>query len=131
MRRSGIALALLLSAVALPAYAADAPAPERKVLMTEPLTGSPDKQVVLVDVTWPPGSALGWHTHPGDEYATVVAGEFKLRSEGGAWKTYKTGESFHNNAGVVHEAKNDGTVPARTIQTYVVAKDQPVATMKK
>lgn len=123
--------AVLLSAVAAPAFAADMPAPDRKVLSTLPLSGAADKQVVLVEVNWPVGSGLGLHTHPGDEYAFVVAGEFKLRGENGEWKTYKTGDTFHNPAGFMHEGKNDGTVPARTLQTYVVAKDQPLATMKK
>lgn len=129
MRHAALALSLLLAAT--PAFAADAPAPERKMLLTEPVAGAPDKQVVMVDVTWAPGSALGMHTHPGDEYSTVVAGELKIHAESGEWRTVKTGDSFHNNPGVVHEARNDGTVPARTIQTYVVAKDQPVTAMQK
>ncbi|MDB5368266.1 MAG: cupin protein [Rhodospirillales bacterium] len=131
MRRSQFALMLLLSAVTLPAYAADAPAPQPTRLLTEPLTGLPDKQVVMVDVTWGPDAALGPHTHPGDEYGTVISGEFTVRTADGAWRTLKAGESFHNNAGVVHEGKNDGKEPARTIQTYVVEAGQPLTTMQK
>lgn len=133
MRRSLLTFAFagLLSAAAQPAFAADAPAAQPTRLLTEPLTGSPDKQVVMLDVTWPPGSALGPHTHPGDEYGTLISGELMVRNVDGAWRTLKAGESFHNNVGVVHEAKNESNQPARTIQTYVIQAGQPVTTLQK
>ena len=47
----------------------DAPAgqPQRNILETHQQSGVPDKQILLGTAQLPPGSAIGFHTHPGDE----------------------------------------------------------------
>ena len=56
------------------------------------LTGQPDKEVLTLIVEWPPGSGTGLHTHPGDEYTTVLEGEVVGRKEGSEANIY-TGDS--------------------------------------
>lgn len=102
--------------------------PKLKVtpLQKEPLTGQSDKEVLSLIVEWPPGSGTGLHTHPGDEYTTVLEGEVIGRKEGSEAKTYTAGQSYHNEPGVVHEANNKGIVPAKTFNVFVVEKGKPV-----
>lgn len=70
-------------------------APKMKItpLQKEALTGQPEKEVVTVLIEWPPGAGTGLHTHPGDEYTTVLEGEFVGRREGAESKTYTAGQS--------------------------------------
>lgn len=103
-------------------------APKLKItpLQKEALTGQPDKEVLSLIVEWPPGSGTGLHTHPGDEYTTVLEGEVIGRKEGGEAKTYTAGQSYHNEPGVVHEANNKASAPAKTFNVFVVEKGKPV-----
>ena len=103
-------------------------APKIKItpLQKEPLTGQPDKEVLSLIVEWPPGSGTGLHTHPGDEYTTVLEGEVIGRKEGGEAKTYVAGQSYHNEPGVIHEANNKASGPAKTFNVFVVQKGKPV-----
>src|ERR1700754_2058430 len=106
-------LALAAIVAACPVARAEEPPKIKAIpLQKEPLTGLPDREVVSVMVEWPPGSGTGLHTHPGDEYTTVLEGELIGRREGGEAKTYSAGQSYHNEPGVVHEANNKGSVPA-------------------
>src|SRR5688572_3580518 len=57
-----------------------------------------------------PGAAIGAHAHPGIEMGYVLAGEIDLTVAGGAPKRLKQGESYQIPAGVVHDARNVGTV---------------------
>ncbi|WP_051380671.1 cupin domain-containing protein [Bradyrhizobium sp. WSM1743] len=95
-------------------------------LQKEPLTGQPNKEVLSLIVERPPGSGTGLHTHPGDEYTTVLEGEVVGRKEGSEAKTYTAGRSYHNEPGVVHEANNKASAPARTFNVFVVEKEKPV-----
>jgi len=104
-------------------------APKLKVtpLQKEALTGQSDKEVLTLIVEWPPGSGTGLHTHPGDEYTTVLEGEVVGRKEGAEAKTYTAGQSYHNEPGVVHEATNKGSAPAKTFNVFVIEKGKPVS----
>ncbi|WGD54720.1 cupin domain-containing protein [Bradyrhizobium sp. CB1650] len=104
-------------------------APKLKIipLQKEPLTGQAEKEVISVIVEWPPGSGTGLHTHPGDEYTTVLEGEVVGGKEGAEAKTYTAGQSYHNEPGVVHEATNKGSAPAKTFNVFVVDKGKPLS----
>jgi quercetin dioxygenase-like cupin family protein len=102
--------------------------PKMKVtpLQREALTGQPEKEVVTVLIEWPPGAGTGLHTHPGDEYTTVLEGEFVGRRDGAESKTYTAGQSYHNEPGVVHEGTNKGNVAAQTFNVFVIDKGKPI-----
>ena len=94
----------------------------------QPVTGVPDKVFTLIAAEWPSGVSTGRHTHPGDEYGTVVEGTVVTRQEGGEWKTVTTGQSYYVPGGVVHETKNTGDKTARTYNAFIVEKGKPRAT---
>jgi quercetin dioxygenase-like cupin family protein len=103
-----------------------APAAKITPLLKESLTGQPDKEVVIVLIEWPPGVGIGRHTHPGDEYATVLEGTLTGQIENAEAKTYSAGESYHNEAGVVHEAKNASNQTVKSMSIFVVEKGKPL-----
>ena len=86
----------------------------------------PGREAVIARVEIAPGTAAGRHTHPGDEYTTVLEGEIVGRIDGNEAKTYATGQSYHNEPGVVHEGSNKGSAPAKTFNVFVVEKGKPV-----
>ena len=80
----------------------------------------------MVLIEWPPGTFTGRHTHPGDEYATVFEGTLTGQKENAEAKTYGPGQSYHNEAGVVHEAKNASNQVVKSLSIFVVEKGKPL-----
>ena len=87
----------------------------------------PGREAVVARVEVAPGAKAGRHTHPGDEISYVMEGEATLLIDGQAPRTVKAGESFVIQAGVVHDAHNDGAVPIKLVGVYVVEKGKPLA----
>jgi len=118
-------LAHVLSSIALVATIMLAPValaqepPKLKMtpLQKEPLTGQPDKEVISLIVEWPPGSGTGLHTHPGDEYTTVLEGEVVGRKEGSEAKTYTAGQSYHTTSPAWFTKRTTRQVPPRKPST--------------
>lgn len=103
-------------------YAQQSPQPKITPVIQSSISGQTDKEFALVSIEWPPGSTSPRHTHPGDEYGTVILGALSVKLENGDWKTFKQGEAWHVPAGVVHEAKNTTFGITRTMNAYVVEK---------
>lgn len=78
-----------------------------------------------------PGASSGRHTHPGIETGYVLEGEVVMSVEGQADQTLKAGDSYQIAAGVPHDVKSTGTVPAKAIATYVVEASKPLASPAK
>ena len=96
--------------------------PKFSIIMEAPVSGQPDKTFGLYSIEWPPGSIMAMHTHPGDEYGTVIKGSLAIRRIDGQSQIYTVGQGFHVPAGVVHECKT--TVGTTTIHAFVVQKDK-------
>ncbi len=123
-------IALVVCAFALagsPSFAADAPKPAIHPILDEPYSGDASKHAVVLMVDWPVGADTGWHTHPGDEYATVLQGEVEITTKGVGTHIYKTGEAYHNVKGVVHDARNVGVGPAKTVVVMIADKGAPLS----
>ena len=113
--------------------AQQAPAPPYKVtpLVSAPLSSDPSRETVVVRVDWPANVSTPWHTHPGDEYGTVLEGSLITQRESEEAKTVVAGQSYHHPAGVVHIART-GDQPATSINIFVVEKGKPfLAPVKK
>jgi quercetin dioxygenase-like cupin family protein len=133
--RTSVAMAALALLFVSSAFAADEapPKPALHPILDEPYSPDASKHAVVLMVDWPVGADTGWHTHPGDEYATVLEGEVGIITKtGGAqsYHVYKAGEAYHNVRGVVHDARNVGAGPAKTVVVLIAPKgaqlSQPV-----
>jgi quercetin dioxygenase-like cupin family protein len=90
---------------------------------------TPAKEILIGSATLPSGSAIGYHTHPGDEAGYVLKGSLILKVKGQPDRVLKPGDSFFNPRGAIHSvmapADGDG---ATAVSTWIIDKGQPLAT---
>jgi len=118
----------LLMVLAFNAYAdvAKAPQAERNILAKHDLSGVPGKEVVIGTATFPAGSVIGFHTHPGDESGYIMKGSVTVKIRGAADISLKAGDGFFNPRGSVQSvvAGADG---ATVVATWIVDIDVPMS----
>ena len=121
------ALAVLAACCVLHAgnAAAQAHGLTAKPLLRSTVSGDDTKETIVALGELAPGGTTGRHTHPGDEYATVLEGAVELRMEGQPPRRVGAGEAYHNARGIVHETVNVGATPVRLLSTFVVEKGKP------
>jgi quercetin dioxygenase-like cupin family protein len=56
----------------------------------------------------------------------VITGEVELVERGGSTRTYRAGESFVVQRGIVHEGRNVGASTAELAITYVLDRGAPL-----
>lgn len=98
-----------------------------RTVVTKADVSVPGREAVVARVEIAPGGVAGWHTHPGDEISYVLDGAATLMVAGQPPRQVAAGEGFVIPAGVVHSAKNEGTLPIKLVGVYVVEKGQPLA----
>jgi quercetin dioxygenase-like cupin family protein len=113
--------------------AADEPKPAaqpvRNIMERHDQSGVPGKEIVIGTATLPPGSAIGYHTHPGDEAGYVLKGNLILKTQGQPDRALKAGDSFFNPRGAVHSlAVAPGADGGMAVSAWIVDKDVPLAT---
>jgi quercetin dioxygenase-like cupin family protein len=106
------------------------PKPDVHPILDERYTPDASKHAVVLMVDWPVGADTGWHTHPGDEYATVLEGEVGVITKAGgkqSYRVYKAGEAYHNVKDVVHDARNVGEGTAKSVVVIIAPKGMPLS----
>lgn len=80
-----------------------------------------NRDIVVSELSFAPGGFSGWHSHPGKVIVAVARGSITLyrESDDCAGTTYSAGDLFVERPGVVHEARNEGTVAAVVNVTYL------------
>jgi quercetin dioxygenase-like cupin family protein len=73
------------------------------------------------------GGELAPHTHPGIEMGYVLDGHAVLRVTGQPPRSLAAGESFSVPPRVEHSVENVGSGALTTLSTFVVERDQPIA----
>jgi quercetin dioxygenase-like cupin family protein len=91
----------------------------------------PGREMVQVRVDIAPGALAPKHTHFGEEIIYVLEGTLLYEVEGQPPVTLKAGGVLFIPYGVVHSARNIGTVNAAELGTYVVEKGKPLVTPAK
>jgi quercetin dioxygenase-like cupin family protein len=105
---------------------AQAPALTRTIV-TKADVSVPNREAVIARVEVAPGGIAGWHTHPGDEISYVTEGEATVMIAGQPPRKVSAGQGFVIPAGIVHNAKNEGSVAVKLVGVYVVEKGKPLA----
>jgi len=118
----------LLSPNELGAGVGDAPAASFRAvpLLRTAVSGDASREAIIARGEFPPGATTGPHTHPGDEYAYVIAGTLELLAEGHPPRRVRAGEAYHNPRGLVHETRNVGDDTARVVSTFIIEKGRPI-----
>jgi quercetin dioxygenase-like cupin family protein len=81
----------------------------------------------LVEI--PEGIASGRHSHPGPEVGYIVRGEVSMEFDDGTPLALRTGDPFLIPPGVIHNARNVGTVTTKMLSTYFVDETQTLVTL--
>ncbi len=132
MLRAAARPALVAMVVAVSAMATQARAQEvtRREIARSAVAGT-DKEMVLVEVTIPPGATSPRHTHPGEEAFYVVQGSTIEYPDKPA--TARDAGSGGITAREVPHAgyKNVGATTLKQISVYVVDKGKPLSSPAK
>ena len=118
---------LVLSDVA-PAQPQGAKGVKATVLTTLPVTGLPDKEMIMIAMEVAPGGGSGLHTHPGDEYGTVLEGTLMVKIGKADFREVNAGQTFSAPEGTPMEVKNTGKQTARVINVLINKKGAPRST---
>lgn len=103
--------------------------PVRNIMERHDQSGVPGKEIVIGTATLPPGSVIGYHTHPGDEVGYVIKGNLIWKTQGQPDKALKAGDSFFNPRGAVHSlAAAPGSHGGTEVSTWIVDKGVPMST---
>jgi quercetin dioxygenase-like cupin family protein len=105
---------------------------KRTTLQQKDLDGVAGKEVVMYVAEIAPGGVAGRHFHPGPEFVYVLEGALTIAPDGQAPMTFKKGDSFHNPAKAVHDAKNASTSEAaKALVVLIGEKGAPLSTVAK
>jgi quercetin dioxygenase-like cupin family protein len=126
LKRLGLVMAAAAVVVAVAVPIARSAGLTRTVLTKEDVSVA-GREAVVARVEIAPGGSAGRHTHPGDEISYLLEGEAVLLIDGQPPRHLKAGDAFVIPAGTIHDARNDGDVPARVVGVYVVEKGKPLA----
>jgi quercetin dioxygenase-like cupin family protein len=123
---------MAIAALALNAAAEEPKAaaqPVRNIMERHDQSGVPGKEIVIGTATLPPGSLIGYHTHPGDEAGYVLKGNLILKTQGQPDRKLKPGDSFFNPRGAIHSlVVAPGSDGGMAVSAWIVDKGEPMAT---
>ncbi|MGW0515921.1 cupin domain-containing protein [Crossiella sp. NPDC003009] len=86
-------------------------------------------EIVQTRVEIPEGKESGRHSHPGPEVGYIVQGDVVIEFEDREPLRLHTGDPFLIPDGVVHNARNVGSVRTQMLSTYVIDQTKPLVTM--
>jgi quercetin dioxygenase-like cupin family protein len=120
----------IAAAIAIASPPAQAHAPARaeravhetvKPIAREALPNAPGKDLVAVEVVFPPGAAASPHTHPAFVYAYVVSGQVLSAVGQAKPRLYRAGESWTEPPGAYHRVTRNPSrsVPAKLLAIFV------------
>ncbi len=97
-------------------------------LMSKDLTELPGKEVLMITVEYPPGSADPIHRHNAHAYVYVLEGTIVMQVKGGKEVTLTPGQTFYEGPDDVHIVGRNAstTKPAKFLVVLVKNKGAPV-----
>lgn len=103
-------------------------------IFAAPLADMPGKQLVVVELRWPPRQggepASPGHRHPGSVWVYVTSGTARLGLAGEPVREVKAGDSFFEPVGAIHTVGGSAstTEPATAIAVMIVPEGAPLVT---
>jgi quercetin dioxygenase-like cupin family protein len=114
-----------------PSWAGEAAAPGAPTvaqLMMRDIAGIPDKEALMITVTYLPGGASLPHRHDAQVFVYVLEGAMTMQVDGSAPVTVGRGETFYEGPHDVHRvsANASQTEPAKILVFLIKDKGKPV-----
>jgi quercetin dioxygenase-like cupin family protein len=128
--------AFAVSATGAVAYAqtpAAGGASGRREVIKQQLPGEPERELILLEVTYPPGAASPPHTHAHGVMAYVLSGAIASRVNDGPEQTFHAGEAWWEPLGAVHRVSRNAsaTEPAALLAIFLAPKGASGAELTK
>ncbi|XHS80359.1 cupin domain-containing protein [Burkholderiaceae bacterium UC74_6] len=119
--------AVLLCSVLLVSHASAA---DVKQLMVQPLPELPGKEVVMLEVSYPPGAKDMAHRHDAHAWVYVLEGTIQMQLKDGPLVTLKAGDTFYEGPNDVHVVGRNASdsAPARFVVVLLKRQGAPVLT---
>lgn len=131
LKAAGLA-AFLLAGTASAGQNPDEASPHAVVttLMAKPLPEQPGKELVMLEVTYPPGSADPVHRHDAHAMVYLLEGSVVMALRGGQTVTLTPGQTFYEGPDDVHTIGRNAsrTEPARFVVVLLKDIDKPILT---
>lgn len=98
-------------------------------LMSRDLIGVPDKEVLMITVTYLPGGASVPHRHDAQVFVYVLEGELTMQVKGAPPVTVRPGQTFYEGPDDIHQvsANASRTAPAKILVFMVKDKARPAS----
>lgn len=125
MRRTWPSLLFTATFIAS-AHAAD-PAPVGALVLQQALAGIEGKEVQMVTVTYPPGTASAAHRHDANVFVYVLEGSVVMQVAGGKPMTLTAGQTFYESPTDIHSVSRNAsdTQPAKILAVLVKDVGKP------
>src|ERR1700691_1289421 len=96
-------------------------------LMMRDLIAGPDKEVVMLTVTYPPGGASLPHRHDAQVFVYALEGELTMQVRGSPAVTLRAGQTFYESPDDIHQvsANASKTSPAKFLVVSIKDKAKP------
>jgi quercetin dioxygenase-like cupin family protein len=123
---------LIMSVVAtLPTAAESAPAGSastRRDVIKQRLPGEPERDISLVEVTYPLGTGSPPHLHANGVMAFVVSGTITSKVGDGPEQTFNAGDAWWEPEGAIHRvSRNASSTQSATLLAIYIAPASAVA----
>lgn len=118
-------ISLLLVGALAPVHAQTSAVNE--LLQTE-VDDDGDREIVVLEVTYPPGASSPPHRHNAHTIVYVLEGTVVMQVAGGDRRTLKAGEVFHENPDDVHSVSMNAsdTEPAKILVFFLKERGAPI-----
>ncbi|WP_129777969.1 cupin domain-containing protein [Peristeroidobacter soli] len=100
-------------------------------LMTRPMPDAPGKELLMINVVYPPGAVDPVHRHDAHAMVYVVEGSIIMGVKGGKEVTLNPGDTFYEGPNDLHTVGRNAsnTKPARFVVFLVKRQNAPVLTI--
>jgi len=97
-------------------------------LMSRDLNDIPGKEVVMITVTYPPGSSDPVHRHYAHAFVYVLEGSIVMQVKGGKEVTLTPGQTFYEGPDDIHVVGRNAskTQPAKFLVVMLKDKGSPI-----
>jgi quercetin dioxygenase-like cupin family protein len=99
-------------------------ASRRREVIKQNLPGEPEREITLIEVTYPPGTGSLPHVHPSGVMAFVVSGSITSKVDEAPEQTFHAGEAWWEPPGAVHRISRNAsnTEPATLLAIYIAPR---------
>jgi quercetin dioxygenase-like cupin family protein len=96
----------------------------RREVIKQNLPGEPEREITLIEVTYPPGAGSLPHAHPNGVMAFVVSGSIASKVGDAPEQTFHAGQAWWEPPGAVHRISRNAsnTEPATLLAIYIAPR---------